>query len=167
MLAHIHRKAICLLLLALAMQCAGAGAPPGLREALAEFETGTISPAVSEGDYAIGRAKEVSRFQILPKVWHEYSGSRAYHHPDTAWAVAVKILNEREVTFRKATNREWDGVDIYLMWNAPGLYERAKWDRAKVSSVVLARAQRFANLMQEREARRVVVRDGSGQNSQN
>ena len=36
------------------------------------------------------------------------------------------------------------------MWNAPGQYRRAKWDRRKVSRVVMERAKRFANLMEER-----------------
>ena len=158
MRANNYRQAGWMLLLAFAMQWTAAGAPPGLREALAEFETGTTSSAVSEGDYAIGRHKEVSRFQIRPEIWDDYSESRKYHDPDTAWEVALKILKEREEAFRKATNREWDPVDIYLMWNAPGAYQRANWDRQKLSAVVRTRAQRFANLMQERESRRVVVR---------
>ncbi|HEY0552219.1 MAG TPA: hypothetical protein VGF13_21640, partial [Verrucomicrobiae bacterium] len=42
--------------------------PLGTREALAEFETGARSATRCAGDYAIGSAKEISRFQILPAV---------------------------------------------------------------------------------------------------
>jgi hypothetical protein len=98
----------------------------------------------------IGSRQEISRFQILPVVWRQYSSSRNYHDPQTAWNVANRILDDREQAFRQATKRDWDFVDIYLMWNAPGLYRRANWNRAKVSRTVLERAQRFANLMQTR-----------------
>jgi hypothetical protein len=161
--AKIHRYGACVLFFALALGCAAAGMPAGLREALAEFETGTTSPVVSEGDYAVGRHKEVSRFQIRPEIWQEYSESREYHDPDAAWSVAVRILEERKQAFCKATNRDWDSVDIYLMWNAPGSYQRANWERERLSATVLKRAQRFANLMQERESRRVAAKPVSSE----
>jgi hypothetical protein len=132
------------------INCAFAGPPAGLREALAEFETGALTPEPCAADRVIGGRNEVSRFQILPVVWRQYSTSRNYHDPHTAWNVANKILSEREQAFRQATKREWDFMDIYLMWNAPGLYRRANWNRTRVSPVVLKRAQRFANLMQAR-----------------
>jgi hypothetical protein len=121
-----------------------------LRQALAEFETGATCPGVCSGDYAVGSRKEISRFQILPSVWRDYSRSRAYQDPDTSWQVASEILRDREEDFRQSTGREWDFVDIYLMWNAPGQYRRAKWNRDRVSSVVRARAERFANLLEKR-----------------
>ena len=132
------------------IHCAFAASPAGLREVLAEFETGALTPAPCAADRAIGSRSEVSRFQILPVVWRQYSRSREYHYPQLAWKVANKILEDREDDFRQATQREWDFMDIYLMWNAPGLYRRANWDRTKISTVVLKRAQRFANLMQAR-----------------
>ena len=140
-----------------------AALPPGTREALAEFETGAKRPTLCAGDYAVGSAKEISRFQILPSVWREYSGAPTYHNPNAAWAVTQKILRDREADFRRATGRQWDAVDLYLMWNAPGVYRRAKWDRSKVSRVVLDRAQRFAGLMQERQRMYLAAQD-NGQN---
>jgi hypothetical protein len=98
----------------------------------------------------VGGRNEISRFQILPAIWRQYSSSRNYHDPEIAWNVAAKILQERENWFRIATGRQWDYVDLYVMWNAPGLYRRANWNRDRVSTAVLERAQRFANLMQER-----------------
>lgn len=127
-----------------------AALPPGTREALAQFETGATQPTACAGDLAVGSHKEISRFQILPAVWREYSRADNFHDPNAAWLVTKKILQDREVEFRRATGREWDAVDLYVMWNAPGVYRRAHWDRAKVSRVVLERAKRFANIMQQR-----------------
>jgi len=144
--AHSFCAALCA---AFGMALANGSVPPGLREALGEFETGATRPGPCAGDRMIGRQKEVSRFQILPVVWRQHSSSRNYHDPETAWVVAEKVLREREQSFRRATGREWDYVDIYVMWNAPGEYQRARWDRARVSRIVMKRAHRFANLMQE------------------
>src|SRR6185369_601489 len=55
-----------------------------LREALAEFETGATSPVSCAADQKIGRSKEVSRFQILPGLWQQYSTSQDYADPETA-----------------------------------------------------------------------------------
>jgi len=135
---------------------------PGTREALAELETGAKTPVRCSGDYAVGAAKEISRFQILPSVWREYSGENTYRNPNAAWLVTARILRDREAEFRRATGRQWDSVDLYIMWNAPGVYRRAKWDRAKVSPVVMERAKRFESLMQER--RRVNFAQNNSQN---
>jgi len=142
---------VCAVLL-VGISCPGAfgSTLPGLREALAEFETGAIQPTVCSADYAVGSRREISRFQILPAVWREYSQSRRYHDPGIAWAITARILSDREAGFRKSTGRAADPLDIYLLWNAPGQYRRAGWDRGKVSPVVLARAKRFSNLWHER-----------------
>jgi hypothetical protein len=124
--------------------------PPGVREALAAFETGATQPTHCKADDLVGAHKEISRFQILPALWQQYSTSNDHRDPETAWSVAEQILNEREQTFRRATGREWNTVDIYLMWNAPGAYRRAEWDRTRLSGVLLERAQRFANLLEAR-----------------
>ena len=150
MSAKFNRVGCGVIFVLIGLNGALAAPPPGLREALAEFETGALTSKSCAADYAVGSRNEISRFQILPAVWREYSSSRDYQNPQTAWKVAEKILNDREQAFRQGTQREWDFTDIYLMWNAPGAYRRANWNRAKVSSVVLKRAQRFANLMQAR-----------------
>lgn len=122
-----------------------------LREALGHFESGATTWTRSAADAKIGSRKEVSRFQILPSVWHQYSTSKDFRNPDVAWAVAQRILADRRAQFVRATGREWEPMDIYIMWNAPGVYQKAKWDRSRVSRVVLERAQRFANLMGRKE----------------
>jgi len=117
-----------------------------IRELLAEFETGTTSPAFCAGDLKIGRSKEVSRFQILPQVWQQYTTSQDYVNPTTAWSVAERILRDRRETFRRCTGREWNDRELYLMWNAPGAYAQANFNPKKLSRVVRERAERFANL---------------------
>jgi hypothetical protein len=150
MCARIHHRWGGILVIAVGISTACGSLPAGLREALGEFETGATQPAQCAGDYKVGGRKEVSRFQILPVIWQQYSHSNDCHDPQSAWNVANRILSDREQDFRQATNREWDYVDIYVMWNAPGQYRRANWDRSKLSSAVRQRAQRFANLMEER-----------------
>jgi hypothetical protein len=139
-----------------------AALPSGTREALAEFETGAKRATRCAGDYAVGSAKEISRFQILPSIWRDYSSTPDYHNPNVAWVVTQKILCDRETEFRRATGRQWDAVDLYLMWNAPGVYRRAGWDRSKVSRVVLERAQRFERLMQDRQRQRMLLATQTG-----
>ena len=119
----------------------------GVKEALAQFETGATTPRPSAADRKIGTSREVSRYQILPNVWRRYSQSSQYQNPEVAWQVAAKILVDREKWFRTSTGRQWDPVDLYLMWNAPGDYSRAKFNRRRVSRVVRERAERFSNLL--------------------
>ena len=125
---------------------AGALRGASIREALAEFETGATSPTFCAGDHKIGRNKEVSRYQILPSVWSQYSPSREYWNPAVAWSVAERILSDRIITFRNATSRNCDHFDLYLLWNAPGAYAQTNYNRQKLSRTLLARAERFANL---------------------
>ena len=117
-----------------------------LRETLAEFESGATTPVACGADQKIGRSKEVSRFQILPVVWRQYSQSQDYSNPETAWRVTERILRDRRETFRRATGRDWNDQELYLMWNAPGAFARANYDLKKLSRVLRERADRFGNL---------------------
>jgi hypothetical protein len=153
MCAKLASGSLTLVCVAFGVSVAFGSAPLGLREALAEFETGATKPTPCAADRAVGSRNEISRFQILPAVWRQYSASRNYHDPETAWNVAVKILSDRHKSFQKATSRDWDYFDIYVMWNAPGQYRRANWNRARISPIVRERAERFSNLMHERARR--------------
>ena len=117
-----------------------------LKQALGQIESGATKATRCAADAKVGTKREVSRYQILPSVWRKYTDSRDYQNPTVAWEVTERILAERYAWFRGATGRDWDAVDLYLMWNAPGVYAKASWDRRKVSRVVLERAERFANL---------------------
>src|SRR5260221_3092746 len=123
-----------------------------IRESLAEFETGTTSSAFCAGDQMIGRSKEVSRFQIMPEVWRHYSKSRDYTNPSIAWEIAERVLQDRQETFRRVTGRNWNYLELYLMWNAPGAFARASFNPGKVSRIIRERAERFANLAERKGA---------------
>jgi len=118
-----------------------------LRQSLAMFESGATSLRKSEADYVRGGSGEVSRFQIMPEVWRRYSKSREYDNPEVAWSVAQRIITDRTTVFRRATGREPDGLEIYLLWNKPGHFEAVGYQASRVKTDYYSRAQRFANLL--------------------
>ena len=118
-----------------------------VRWALGQIETGARSNKKSFSDQVRGRHHEVSRFQILPKLWKKYGKKADFTNPDTAWRVACLILDERQDEFRKATGQEWDAFWLYAMWNAPGKCRAADYQRSRLSPAVRERAQRFSNLI--------------------
>ena len=101
-------------------------------------------------DRAIGRDGEVSRYQILPRVWRQYSRSSTYTDPRQAAVIAQKHLHFLDAAFRKKAGRDPTDFDRYVMWNA-GLhyYQRAEFNPARVARVVRERAQRYVNLREQ------------------
>src|SRR5574341_2640652 len=132
-------RALCLLLLT----CAGAQGGLSHLEALGMIESGN-------NDRAIGRDGEVSRYQILPRVWRQYSSSSTYTDPRQAAVIAQKHLHFLDAAFRKKAGREPTDFDRYVMWNA-GLhyYQRAEFRPARVARIVRERAQRYVNLREQ------------------
>jgi hypothetical protein len=128
------------------------GALP-VREALAMVETGADHPARGPADSIIGGSGEVSRFQIMPDVWRSYSKSDDYNNPERAWNVARQILDERTRWFRRATGREPNKTELYLLWNKPGHFEAVGFRLTRVKVLYRERAERFANLCQLQAAR--------------
>jgi len=111
-------------------------------EAIGMIESGN-------NDRAIGKAGEVSRYQIMPRVWRNYSASRAYHNVGVSRRIAEKHLENLEQTFRERTGREATDFDRYVLWNAgPSYYGRIGFSAARVHPVIRERAQRFVNLRQ-------------------
>jgi len=109
-------------------------------EALSMIESGN-------NDSAIGRAGEISRYQIKPWIWRRYSTTASYHNSRVSRSVAEKYLAELEETFRKRAGREPDDFDIYILWNAgPTYYGKAGFSKKRVNPIVRERAQRFVNL---------------------
>jgi hypothetical protein len=117
-----------------------------VRTALGMIETGADKEFRCAADTKRGRHREVSRYQILPDIFHRYTRSREYSNPDVAWGVAQRILEERKEWFQTKTGRKPSDFDLYLMWNAPGVYERAGFNAKRVPRDIRDRAQRFANL---------------------
>ena len=117
-----------------------------VRESLAMFESGATHIARCQSDKMRGRSGEVSRYQIMPDVWRQYTKSREFDNPEVAWHVAQRILQDRTDWFRSMTGREPDALELYLLWNKPGHFKAAEFDTDRVQTHFKRRAQRFANL---------------------
>ena len=102
--------------------------------ALAQYESGN-------NDFAVGKAKEVSRYQIKPREWRSMtSWPLAYAtNPACSLAVARKLLDGRVAHFEKRYGRSPSDKEFYALWNCPARPIRR-------SQVVEARCSRFAKL---------------------
>jgi hypothetical protein len=94
-----------------------------------------------DDDQAIGRAGEISRFQIRITQWESVTNSSNYSDFETARTVARRIMEERVRTFESVTGHAPTDFDFYALWNAP----RQALEK-RVSPMVAERCQRFANL---------------------
>lgn len=103
--------------------------------ALSMLETGN-------NDRMVGRAGEISRYQILKAEWRSVTNSVRWTDPAVAKAVTLKLLERRVNQFRATHRRDPSDFEFYVLWNAPAQV----LVRAKVSKVVAERAQRYTNL---------------------
>ncbi len=99
-------------------------------------------------DRGIGRAGEVSRYQIHPKVWKNYSGSREFENPEVSLQVAHQHWNHLTNYFRAKAGHEPTSFDMYVLWNTRfGYYARKGFHPDRLAGVIRDRAQRFLNLV--------------------
>lgn len=110
------------------------------------FESGASQPHRCAADRKRGHSGEVSRYQIMPEVWRQYSRSREYENPQVAWSVAERILQSRIRGFRDDTGRDPNALELYLLWNKPSHFRAVKYKVTRVNARYKERAQRFANL---------------------
>ena len=109
-------------------------------------------------DTAIGRAGEVSRYQITPRLWREYTfipGSRRRGNeagscldpvnPFTALAVAIAIQRDRCAAFATRFHRPCTDQEFYLLWARPATLLVGRV--TPCAPLVRDRSQRFANLV--------------------
>lgn len=129
-------RALVLLILSLASAQAGLSR----LDALGMIESGN-------NDFAVGRAGEVSRYQIKPRVWHHYTELTSYEDRELAAWVAGRYLASLEEAFEKFAGRTPSDFDLYVLWNA-GLsyYKGVGFSFGRVSPAIRDRAQRFVNL---------------------
>ncbi len=92
-------------------------------------------------DRAIGKAGEVSRFQVMRREWRSVTNSTAYTDSGTARAVVLAIMDRRIRQFEAAHGRLPTDFEYYGLWNAP-----SQVLRGRVSRVVAERCRRFENL---------------------
>ena len=137
------RTIILLLLLSMAVARAGVSH----LEALSQIETGN-------DDRVVGGAGEVSRYQIKPWIWRQYSDSEVYFNRRISTQVAEQHLAGLAQIFRKCTRREPTDFDLYVLWNAgPTYYNRIGFAKSRVHPVIRERARRYANLREALDAR--------------
>jgi len=100
-----------------------------------------------DNDAAVGRAGEVSRYQIKPWIWRGYSQSKAYRDARESTAVAIKFLADLEESFRKRARREPTDFDLYVLWNAgPAYYAKCGFSASRIDPIIRNRARRYDNL---------------------
>ena len=102
--------------------------------ALSMLETGN-------DDSMVGRAGEISRYQVMKSEWKSVTSCRNYTDPILAKQVAVKILDQRLQRFESIYKRPPTDFEFYALWNAPGQVLNGR-----ISRVVAERSERFANL---------------------
>lgn len=102
--------------------------------ALSMIETGN-------NDRMVGRAGEISRYQILKSEWRSVTNSTRYTDPATAKAVTEQLLTRRLDKFRATHSRNPTNFEFYALWNAP-----SQVFDGRVSKRVAERCRRYANL---------------------
>ncbi len=112
--------------------------------ALGMIETGN-------DDRGVGRAGEISRYQIHPAVWKAYCTSRDYRNPEVSLEVARQHWAVLSNYFKEKTAREPTDFDMYVLWNTRYAYYASKgFDPKRLPRFVSDRAQRFVNLVNRR-----------------
>jgi len=94
-----------------------------------------------DNDRMVGRAGEVSRYQILKREWRSVTTSTRFTDRKVAESVTLKLIEKRVATFRSIFKRNPTDFEFYGLWNAP-----SQVYRGRVSPVVAERCRRFANL---------------------
>ena len=138
-------KIMCKAIVILVLGMLSAEAGLSKLEAISMIESGN-------NDRAVGGAGEVSRYQIMPRLWRRYTTSVAYTDAGLSTHVANRHLAYLETVFQNQTGREATDFDLYVLWNAgPTYYARIGFSAARVHPVIRERAGRFVNLRQMQE----------------
>jgi hypothetical protein len=102
--------------------------------ALSMLETGN-------DDRMVGKAGEISRYQVKKDEWSSITSSRNYRDPAVAKQVTLKLLDQRVERFVSLYKRNPTDFEFYALWNAP-----TQALTGRISHVVAERSRRFANL---------------------
>lgn len=101
--------------------------------AIAEVESG-------DDDGAVGPNGERTRYQVLPKVWAEYSRTPIRSaSPKHATDVAREILSDRWDRFVSRHGRRPSDEEVYALWHRPGRVHR-------LTKVEADRCERFGRV---------------------
>src|SRR5687768_13382221 len=77
--------------------------------ALSMLETGN-------NDRMVGRAGEISRYQILKAEWRSVTNSTRWADPEVAKAVTLTLLDRRVKQFRARHHRDPSDFEFYVLW---------------------------------------------------
>lgn len=121
-----------------------------LLAALAIVESGDLKHPLGN-DRAVGKHKEVSRFQVTPKVWMSIKPNKNPTVLKDAEYVATVIIWKRVSQFQAESNRSTTFEDIYALWHRPGLFMHRNWNLKRMPKVVQARCARFAAVCRDLE----------------
>jgi hypothetical protein len=102
--------------------------------ALSSIETGN-------DDRMVGKAGEISRYQVLKAEWRSVTSSTSYRDPEIARLVTIKLLEQRVDRFKARYNRNPTDFEFYALWNAP-----TQALTGRISQTVAERSRRFANI---------------------
>jgi len=106
--------------------------------ALSQIESGN-------NDRAVGRAGEISRYQIKPKIWAHYAPDKAdWGKPQDSLAVVKEAMQARCRAFERSFHRPPTDFEFYVLWNAPAQIRHP-------TKSVSARAKRFCNLVEQED----------------
>jgi hypothetical protein len=120
---------------------------PGVLDQSRQFALGMIE--TGNDDREIGGAGEVSRYQIMPVVWHQFSDSLRYRDPAISQQVAQQLWARLYARFKEQAHREPTDFDMYVLWNTRyGYYANKGFNPKKLGPTVRDRAQRFVNLVE-------------------
>ena len=120
---------------------------PGVLDQRRRFALGMIE--TGNRDHEIGGAGEISRYQIMPSVWRQYSDSRSYQNPRISLEVAQQHWSALYARFKQQARRDPTDFDMYVLWNTRyGYYANHGFKPARLDPVVRENAQRFVNLVQ-------------------
>src|ERR1017187_2830472 len=120
---------------------------PGVLDERRRFALGMIE--TGNRDHEIGGAGEISRYQIMPSVWRQYSDSRSYQNPRISLEVAQQHWSALYARFKQQARRDPTDFDMYVLWNTRyGYYANHGFKPARLDPVVRENAQRFVNLVQ-------------------
>jgi hypothetical protein len=102
-------------------------------------------------DHAIGRQREVSRYQILPAFWeHAMAVNKTIPvfrptDPVAAKAVVDWIMQGRCQAFESRYHRQPTDFEYYILWHRPACFVGRPTPR-QITSAEVERGRRFANL---------------------
>jgi hypothetical protein len=112
----------------------------GRLDALSQIES-------HNNDHAIGRQREVSRYQILPAFWEQAKVVWRPTDAATARIVVNWIMRARCRSFEARYHRVPDDFEYYILWHRPACLIGRPALR-HITSAEIDRGRRFANLCQ-------------------